>query len=81
MPGHASLLFCASTAKALPVPRFWRLFEACGDHYPKTDVVVPVVGIVPVTVRTAHIPCFIVEGTTTVIHGHIPRSRIAPTVA
>ena len=33
-----------------------------GRHnHPKTDVVVPVVRVVPVTVRTAHVPLIIVE--------------------
>jgi len=30
-------------------------------HNPKTDVVVPVVRVVPVAVRTAHVPLIIVE--------------------
>jgi len=34
--------------------------EICGDHYPKTVVVVPVIGIVPVAAGTAGIPVIIV---------------------
>lgn len=46
-----------------------------GDHHPKTDVVVPVVRVVPIAVGTARVPLIIVEGTTTqhpVVCGHIP---------
>lgn len=58
--------------------------EKRGDHHPKTDVVVPVVRVVPVAVRTADVPLIVVERAAaqhTVIHGHIPATAAKPRVA
>ena len=43
----------------------FRLGEDCGDHHPKTDIVVPVIRIVVVAGGAAQVPFIIVEGAPT----------------
>ena len=64
----------------LPDAPHFRRGEKGGDHHPKTVVVVPVVGIVPVADGAASVPAIIVEGPAPqhpVVHGHTP----APTAS
>ena len=44
-----------------PALAFWQIGETRGDNHSKTNVVVPVVGIVPVAVSAAGVPRIIVE--------------------
>ena len=63
---------------------FWHKQEKRGHHHTKTDVVVPVVRVVPVAIRTAEVPVIIVERTAAhhaVMFGHIPATAAEPRIA
>jgi hypothetical protein len=63
-PGTVPAVFHASALKVSPERNSGKM-EKRGQHHSKPDIVVPVVGIVPVANRAANVVLIIVERATT----------------
>ncbi len=75
-PRHFSLRTATTNRKWLTVPAG----EKCGQQHPETNIVVPVVRIVPVAVSAPHVPVRIVERPATKNAGlsGLPPNRLWP---